>query len=158
MDDHSLNLTLFLWAISWNNKPLVQNGVARFARTSLMVSNELPDILKNWHQPPCQHNAGIRTKAAQQAMTDWALDTICEALDREMMALTDLMSLPQDELSEEALLSIHWKDLISDVQEVAPTSWKLFRHAAYTPQQDACNTQKNPDSVRERYCLLDRLH
>jgi hypothetical protein len=158
MDDHGLNLTLFLWAISWNNKPLVQNGVARFARTSLMVSDELPDILKNWHQPPRQHNAGIRTKAAQQAMTDWALDTISETLDREMTALTDLMSLPQDELSEEALLSIHWKDLISDVQEVAPTSWKLFRHAAYTPQQDARNTQKNPDSVRERYCLLDRLH
>ena len=76
MDEHGLNLTLFLWAISWNNKPLIQNGVARFAQTSLMGSEEVPDILKNWHQPPHQHNTGIQTKAAQQAMADWALDTI----------------------------------------------------------------------------------
>lgn len=154
IEEQGLNLTLFLWALSWNNKPLIQDGTARFARTSLMVSDELPQILRNWHQPPRQHNAGIRTKAAQHAMSEWALDTICDTLDRELTTVADLLSLPQEELSEEALLSIHWKDLISEVQEAAPITWKLFRHAAYTPRQDVRNTLKNPDSVGAQPSLL----
>jgi len=115
MDTQSLNLPLFLWALSWNDDNLIKNSKAHFARTALMVSDELPTILENWHKPPCAHGQGIRTKAAKKAMTDWALGMICEKVDDEMQTIKDLMSLPQEEISEESLLSICWGELISDV-------------------------------------------
>jgi hypothetical protein len=45
MDRLHLNLPLLLWAISWNVPSLTANNRIRFARTALMVSDELPAIL-----------------------------------------------------------------------------------------------------------------
>ena len=73
--------------------------------------------------------------------------TTFATIDEEMSVLVDIMSLPQEELSKDALLSIHRKALISDVQRTAPTMWKLFQHATYTLLQDSRNTIKDPDSV-----------
>jgi hypothetical protein len=118
-----------------------------------MNSEELLEILKNWHRPPRKHGAGTRTQAAHGTMAAFALGITCNTLDEEMSALADIMSLPQEDLSEEVLLSIRWKAHVSDIQETAPTMWKLFRHAAYTPLQDSRNTIKNPDSVSS-ICML----
>jgi hypothetical protein len=158
IEAQGLNLAIFLWAISWNNVHLVKDATARCARTALMNSEELPEILKNWYRPPRKHGTGTRTQAAHETITSFALELTCSTLDEEMSALADIMSLPQEELSEEALLSIRWKALVSDVQETAPAMWKLFRHAAYTPLQDARNTIKNPDSVHSPFTLLHQKY
>ena len=47
IEEQGLNLVIFLWAISWNNLQLVKNATAWCARTALMNSEELPEILKN---------------------------------------------------------------------------------------------------------------
>jgi hypothetical protein len=135
MDTLHLNLPLFLWAISWNVPKLTADNRVRFARTALMVSDELPGILAHWHRPPRSHGQGIHTKAAKKSLNDWALDTICETLDDELAMLKPAMSLSQQDLSEEALLFISWKDMILEVKSMALTLWKLFRYTLYMPRQ-----------------------
>ena len=84
MEELHINLPIFLWAISWNIEELVSNPHAWFARTTLMLSEELPGILTHWHQPPWQHNPGVQTKAAKLAMTEWALEMLCDTIDEEL--------------------------------------------------------------------------
>ena len=148
MDKLHLNLPLLLWAISWNVPELTSNNHVRFARTALMVSDELPGILAHWHRPPRCHGQGIRTKAARKALNDWALDTLCETLDDELSILKPTMSLSKQDLSEEVLLSISWKEMVSEVKSKAPTLWKLFRYTLYTPMQEQRNKIKDPDAVQ----------
>jgi len=147
MDSLHLNLPLFLWAISWNVPELVSNDRVRFARTALMLSDELPGILANWHWPPRSHGQGIRTKAARDAMNNWALETVCEIMDHELDILKPTMLFPQENLSEDALLSISWKEMIPEVKSQALTMWKLFHHALRTPKQRLKNKLTNPDPV-----------
>lgn len=113
-----------------------------------MVSDELPGILAHCHRPPRSHGQGIRTKAARKALNDWALETICDTLDEELSILKPTMSLPQQDLSEEVLLSISWKEMIPEVKSKAPTLWKLFRYTLYTPRQEEQNQLKDPDVVQ----------
>ncbi|KAH9965469.1 hypothetical protein BC827DRAFT_1153743 [Russula dissimulans] len=63
-------------------------------------------------------------------MNAFALDTVRELMDKEMGALAKIMVSPSDELSEETLLGIHWKELISKVNKATPTTWTLLHHAA----------------------------
>jgi len=148
MDALHINLPLFLWAISWNVPELTSDHQVRFARTALMVSDELPGILAHWHRPPRSHGQGIRTKAARKALNDWAVEIICETLDDELSILKSTMSLPQQDLSEEVLLSISWKEMIQEVKAKAPMLWKLFRYTMCTPRQQQRNQSKDPDAVQ----------
>jgi hypothetical protein len=121
MEELHVNLPILLWAISWNIEELISNSQARFAKTSLMISEELPGILTHWHQPPRQHNAGVRTKAAKLAMNNWALETLFDTADDKLLALGPAIQLPQDDPSEEALLGIRIQDMIPEVQANAPS-------------------------------------
>ena len=96
MESLHLNLPILLWALSWNNSypDLVSNDKARFARMALTTSELLPRILKIWHHPPRIHNHGVRTEAARRAMEDWALDTVCDILDKESDNLEEYLKFP----------------------------------------------------------------
>lgn len=93
------------------------------------------------------HNRGIRTDGARRVMEDFALDTICNILDKESDSLEEYMKFPQEELSQEALLAIKWDDMISTVKILSPVTWKLFRHAAWTQEQEKRNKIKSPETV-----------
>jgi hypothetical protein len=143
MENLHINLPIFLWAISWNVEALVSNPQVRFARTTLMLSEELPGILTHWHQPPRQHNAGVRTKAAKLAMTEWALETLCDSIDDELLTLGPYMQFPQEDVSEEALLDIRIQNMILEVQTNAPVLWKLVCNLSCTHKQARRNKNKN---------------
>jgi hypothetical protein len=148
LDELDLNLPLFLWAISWSDSDdIVQSNKVRFARTALTTSNLLPEILDNWHRPPRSHGLGIRTEAARNVMDAWAVNTVCDALDKESRGLTGVLSFPQEDISQDTLLEINWTDLASEVKTVAPTTWEVFHHAAWTKKQEQRNKYKNPDAV-----------
>ena len=149
MESLQLNLPILLWALCWNEAypDLVSNNKARFARTGLTTSELLPGILRLWHHPPRAHNRGIRTEAVCRAMEDWALDTVCDVLDRESDTLKKYLKFPQEELSQETLLAIKWDDMISNVRILSPVTWRLFRHAASTQQQEKRNKYKTPEAV-----------
>jgi hypothetical protein len=153
MESLQLNLPILLWVLCWNDAypELVSNNKARFARTGLTTSELLPEILKIWHQPPRTHGRGVRTEAARQAMEEWALDTVCDALDRESDTIGDYLKFPQEELSQEALLAIKWEDLVSDFKILSPVTWRVFHHAAWTQQQARQNKYKTPDAVSGKF-------
>jgi hypothetical protein len=145
MEELHVNLPIFLWAISWNVEELVSHPKGRFARTTLMISEEL---LTYWHQLPRQHNTGIQTKAAKQSMADWALAMLCDTVDDELSALGPTMHFPQDDLAEEALLDIRVKKMIPEVQTNAPMLWKFVSHLICTQKQVRQNKNKtNPELV-----------
>ncbi|KAJ7891746.1 hypothetical protein B0H13DRAFT_1625873, partial [Mycena leptocephala] len=52
MRDKRLPLLLFLGALSWGNARCTSDKACVYARTSLIVSDELPGILQRWHKPP----------------------------------------------------------------------------------------------------------
>lgn len=52
MNSQGVNLPLFLDALSWGDPRCHSDPKVQYARTSLMVSDELPGILERWHCPP----------------------------------------------------------------------------------------------------------
>jgi hypothetical protein len=147
MDGLRINLPILLWAISWNVEDLISDPYVKFNRTALMMSEELPTILLHWFKPPRSHNQGIRTKAAQEILADWALERLLDMINQEMKTVGNLLDYSKESLHEETLLDISFKQLVPDVREAAPILWKILRHAAYTPAQEARNTLKDPDAV-----------
>ncbi|KAJ7939781.1 hypothetical protein B0H13DRAFT_1586990 [Mycena leptocephala] len=51
MADEHLPLPLFLDALSWGESECISDKTCSYARTALMVSDELPRILERWYKP-----------------------------------------------------------------------------------------------------------
>ncbi|KAF8162178.1 hypothetical protein K438DRAFT_1456420, partial [Mycena galopus ATCC 62051] len=70
-----LDLAIFLDALCWGNKECISNPDIRFARTGLMVSDELPGILKRCYNPPrrAHHSKGEKPAGARRVLRDFAL-------------------------------------------------------------------------------------
>ena len=68
-----INLAILIWVINWNVEVLIIHKFVVFERMSLMLSEELPQILRNWLRPPRQHSAGVYAKAACRALNEWAI-------------------------------------------------------------------------------------
>jgi hypothetical protein len=144
---NDLDLVTLLWVVCWNVQELNRHASVIFNRTSLAQSEELPQILQNLYRLPRVHGAGIWTKGASDTMKNWALDTVHEAMDKEMVLLKKIMKTQPSKMMEKALLDIDFKVLIEEVSMQAPTLWSILCHASYTPQQDLSNKTKNPDPV-----------
>jgi hypothetical protein len=154
MKTQALDLTTFLYYISWTIPETTTDSTIKFARTALMWSEELPEILENWYCPSREHGRGIRTQAGRQAMDRWAIDAVKRRMNREMRSIKHLFISPQGNLSEENLLSIDIAELCLAVQFHAPTVWSIFHSATQTPQQEAKNTFKNTDLVCVQFTSL----
>lgn len=148
MTKKHIDLPLLLDELSWKNKDLLPSGVARYARTALMVSDELPAILRRWHRPPRTHGKGTRTRGAIRSLDEFSVEVVRHRANKEMRKVGELMRSPPSELSGKNLLAISWQDSISEVRAAAPMLWNLVRSAAYTPMQEKINITKDPDPVR----------
>jgi hypothetical protein len=80
-------------------------------------------------------------------MNRFALETVLELVNNEMGALDNVLASPQDELSEESLLEIKWKEMADHIHKTAPTTWSLLHQTAFVPRQEAQNKLKRPDMV-----------
>lgn len=147
MDAQNIDLPIFLWALSWNIDGLITDHQARYQRTTLMLSDELPDILSAWETPPRHHGHGVRTKGGREAVRGFALELVSRLVEEEIEEVVSQMRRPPEEMTEDTLLSINWQDVINETRVAAPITWGLLRRAAYTPSQDIRNTVKSPDAV-----------
>ncbi|PCH40525.1 hypothetical protein WOLCODRAFT_56997, partial [Wolfiporia cocos MD-104 SS10] len=136
--DEGLDLPLFLWALSWNPEfpELVSGGKARYARTALTHSIELPEILWRWNRPLRRHCVEVRTRAAHPIFESMASEIVKGTINAEMEKLAPALQSPQEDLSEESLLEFNWNDTASEIRAVAPMTWALLRSAAYTSRQE----------------------
>ncbi|KAJ6625547.1 hypothetical protein B0H10DRAFT_2430336 [Mycena sp. CBHHK59/15] len=145
MRTEGINLPIFLDALCWGDEACISDGTIRYARTALMTSEELPGILDRCYRPP--RPSGEPPQAARQPLLDFAVKTVSNAIDREMMVSAFLFLSPPEDLSEEHLTALDFHELKGQLQELLPILWQILRRAAYTPQQEARNKHKNPDMV-----------
>src|SRR5580693_6921846 len=86
MDSQSINLPIFLDALSWGDPGCHSNPKVQYARTALMVSDKLPGILERWYKPPRtqREKKGRQPAGAQQTLREFALQCVSGCVDREM--------------------------------------------------------------------------
>ena len=79
MDAMGLNLPLFLDYLSWGDVECVQDPQIWYERTALMVSDELPKILKRWLSPPRSADThDVRAMGGKQYLEQFVVDTMQE--------------------------------------------------------------------------------
>ncbi|KAJ7259410.1 hypothetical protein C8J57DRAFT_1640173 [Mycena rebaudengoi] len=149
MSDQGLDVALFLDAFCWGDKGCHSDPTVQFARTGLMVSDELPGILRRCYAPPRRAGrpTGKKPAGARQVLLEFATTCISDTIDQEMKVSAHLFLSPPEDLSQEHLTSLDFGKLTKRVQRFAPSLWQILQRAAYTPEQEARNKHKNPDMV-----------
>lgn len=144
MKNQKLDLALLLWNLT-NLSELVDNSVASFELTALLVSDELSSILESLHLRPRKHNQGIKRSAGRETIEDFAFSVVRKHLETEIYSLNPVMKLPAQSVTPDELLSVDMKSLITQTKRLAPRLWDLILNAAYTQEQRLRNTNKNPE-------------
>jgi hypothetical protein len=145
-----LDLPLFLDAVSWGSPQCHSDRKIQYARTSLLASKELPQILRRWLKPPrrMKEGKGRRPRGARETLYQFALECVTDKIDREMKASAFLFTSPSEEFSEAHLLDMDFeKKMKPNVQSYAPTLWQLIKRAC-TPKQESSSKEKNRELVR----------
>ncbi|EGO01119.1 hypothetical protein SERLA73DRAFT_72090 [Serpula lacrymans var. lacrymans S7.3] len=113
MNSVGLDLPLFLDLLSWDDHESIIDTKIWYARTSLMVSAELPGILKWWHKPP--HTKGTRNSlahGAQLVLEEFSLSCVADILEAELESIKDMCYCPPEDVSEEGLTSLYIEDIL----------------------------------------------
>jgi hypothetical protein len=154
-----LDLAIFLDAVCWGNEACISDRTFRSAHTGLMVSDELPEILRRRYKPPRRSHGGKgrRPAGAHCPLLDFATNCVSETVDREMKLSAHLFLSPPEELSEEYLTSLDFGEMKDSIQRDAPVLWRILQQAAYTPEQVARNKHKDPDMVHLEPCKNAKL-
>ncbi|KAF7318340.1 hypothetical protein HMN09_00342800 [Mycena chlorophos] len=149
MDGAGLNLPIFLDAVSWGDAECIRDAKVRAARTSLMLSEELPGILRRWWKPPRISNSNKkRPQGGQVVMEAFARDVTLATIERELRLLGPLLRSPKGhDIDEDELTGVKLKALIKQIEETAPHLWALMRDIASSPAQRKINTFKSPTKV-----------
>jgi len=150
MCSHDVTLSVLLWAVSWGIKELNTNPLVIFERTGLLVSDKLPEILKNWFKPRQWHSAGIHTEAGHGQLAKWAFYAVSCSIETEMRTLKPLLQLPDSKLTND-LAEIDLGNLMDKISTVAPVCWKLLQH---TTKPSAQSDIKNPNPVHTPSLIL----
>ena len=112
-----LDLPLFLDAVSWGSPQCHSDRKIQHARTSLLTSEEIPQILRLWLKPPrrMKEGKGKRPVGARETLYQFALECVTKKVDREMKASAFLFTSPSEEFSEAHLLPVDM-DLKNDLK------------------------------------------
>ena len=136
--------------MSWGSPKCHSDRKIQYARTSLLASKELIQILRRWFEPPqsTKERKGRRPVGARETLYQFALECITDKVDCEMKASAFLFTSPSEEFSEAHLLDMDFENQMKPkVQSHAPMLWQIIKQAC-TPKQDRSNKEKNRELVR----------
>ena len=152
MDNLGLNLPLFLDLLSWGDKGCTENMKINYERTALMVSEELPSILKRWYRPPrSPGSTATRPAGASSTLERFSFDCVAEVVEQELEGVEDIMRCSADELSTESLTSLQIDELLLQLSSPGlggtPKFWSLLQRLAVPKRQSVRHIVKSPDLV-----------
>lgn len=138
MEEQGINLPIFLDALSWGDTGCSSDHKIRYARTSLMVSTELPGILSRWYNPPrrSHQKRGKRPAGARAKLLNFAVAVVADRVDKELKLSASLFLSPPEDFSQESITSVNFNKLGVAVLEKAPITWQIFHRAAYSQKQE----------------------
>lgn len=151
MDAIGIDVPLFIDGISWGSEACIRDAKIRSARSSLMTSPELPDILRRWWRPPrTRKSKNKRAKGGKLVMELFAKECCQSVLNRELECIAKFMVSPKGEdIKEETLIGSGFEKMGEEIRTHAPNLWSVMQGLGYTSEQMERNTHKNPDKVRE---------
>ncbi|KAF8627584.1 hypothetical protein AX17_006157 [Amanita inopinata Kibby_2008] len=147
MKEQGMDLPLFLDALSWGDPGCHSHPQTQYARTALLKSRELPNILERWYAPPRtqQSQKGTRLAGARGVLLEFSRKHILEVTDDEMRKGAPLFKSPTRDITESNLTTLHLASLKDEVKRCMRTFWEILESATRTNRQSARNKLKNPD-------------
>ncbi|KIJ11048.1 hypothetical protein PAXINDRAFT_85068 [Paxillus involutus ATCC 200175] len=130
-----LSLSLFLNALSWGDDQCTASDRVHYARTGLLLSEELPGILLCWYKPACNKNKGRRPAGACCMLKMFAVDCLDGILERQMEHLALHFTLLPSELSEIHLTEFNFKALIETIKGEALLVWSVMARFSHSNKQ-----------------------
>ncbi len=125
MQSLGLDLPTFLDAISWGSHACTLDGDIKAARTLLMNSRQLKNILQRWWEPPTYVSQDWK---ASKVMAGFMQDSLRNLLSRQLESLVEFFRPPaRVDITEEVLTSIDFAQLWGKIEEHAPNLWKLLQ-------------------------------
>ena len=153
MDSVGLNLPLFLDYLSWGDVECVKDPQIRYERTALMVSDELPIVLKRWLSPPRgQDTHDVRAMGGKKYLEQFVVDCMQDIGSRELATLRSTARHLKRDLSQAQLTKMSLDDVVKTYKCMnlgvgAPRLWTVLQHLACTTDQQSRNTYKSPTLV-----------
>ena len=149
MKRKGIDIAIFFRAFSWGTDDCISHPVIRQARSVLMNSKELPEILEAWYQPPRPRNGtNSRPRGAKEAIQSIAQRCMSDLVEKELVSLYKLVYKDSKMMKENEVTSVHIEQLTSEMRGAAPTLWGLLETMASTKSQKKRNTRKRPEKVR----------
>ncbi|KAI0688540.1 hypothetical protein BC835DRAFT_1419054 [Cytidiella melzeri] len=119
MEALDFDVANFMWYMSWSSQAVTRHPRIQYARTAFLHCDEFPHMLQKWRDG----RRGAGTKAARDTLDSWSINNVELLMNREMRQLAPYLRSPQNELTEESLLSIKLTDLAAQIQTIAPISY-----------------------------------
>ena len=108
MDAMGLNLPLFLDYLSWGDVECVQDPrILCYERTALMVSDELPIVLKRWLSPPRNADThDVQAMGGKKYLEQFVVDCMQEIGLRKLISLRSTVQHLKKDLSQAQLMKM----------------------------------------------------
>ncbi|KIK90933.1 hypothetical protein PAXRUDRAFT_27220 [Paxillus rubicundulus Ve08.2h10] len=143
VQDEGMDLPLFLDMLFWGHPDCHAQAKFHYARTSLLVSEELPNILDHWHQPPCTQNKGHHPAGAHHILRNFAVRVTSSLIDNDMETIAcHFYSKPAD-LTKKHLTTFDFHAFASLIKREVPLLWKIFERVVFSDAQGQRNIQKD---------------
>lgn len=140
IDNIGLDLPILLDAVCWGNDHLAAHGKAKYERSALMHSIELPRILERWEKKSSKAKSVLRTHA---------LSMIKTAIDAEMDDAVSELTVTGEEIGEEKLLGITEREMVDKLKPVTGTLWEILESSTTRKEKSRNKYVHNPQKVRE---------
>ncbi|KAJ7048080.1 hypothetical protein C8F01DRAFT_1197046 [Mycena amicta] len=123
LDATGMDIPLFLETVCWGRQSAVRNARIRSARTTLMVSDQLPVIIKRCLKPP-RWNSSTRKKRAtggRKQLLPVITEACLEAMRAEMVALGPLLTTNiETDVRAASLTGFTFPEMHTQMTETAP--------------------------------------
>lgn len=150
MDHLQLNLAVFLSSLLWGCEELVDHDRAKWHRTCLVLSDELPSILQRLNRPPSVHDKSAARGGAREVIDKWAEEHTIKRMNEEMKLTTERYEQPKELvkfLTIKSLSKLEYPTVISDHKKRLPVTWNVLRSIAYTNKQEKRNSDESAETA-----------